>query len=99
MVSPSSAMAIPAFSKVRESSKEKAVMNNLRQLEAASAQYFLETGKKTCTYADLVGPGNDKYIRRMDPVAGEDYTGMVFTDDQTSFSVELENGRVVELKH
>lgn len=92
------AMAIPAFQKVRASSQEKAVLNNLRQLHAASQQHFLETGKKSCTYADLVGPGRDKYIRRLEPVAGEDYTEMVFTDEQTSLSVELANGRVVEFE-
>ncbi len=70
------AMAIPAFQKVRASSQEKAVMNNLRQLAAAADQYYLETGKSTATYVDLVGP--DKYIRQINPVAGEIYVGMTF---------------------
>jgi len=37
------AMAIPAFQKVRQSSQDKAVLNNARQLSAASDQYFSRT--------------------------------------------------------
>jgi type IV pilus assembly protein PilA len=70
------AMAIPAFQKVRQSSQEKAVTNNLRQLAAAADQYYLETGKTSATYADLVGP--QKYIRQINPVAGEDYRSLIF---------------------
>ena len=87
------AMAIPAYSKVRVVSQEKAVHNNLRQLAAARDQYFLETGKATCTYADLVGP--EKYIRELRPVAGEDYTGLSFRSDE-ALRVELQSGKVVE---
>ena len=38
------AMAIPAFQKVRNASQDKAVTNNMRQLGAASDQFFLENG-------------------------------------------------------
>ncbi|NBX60429.1 MAG: prepilin-type N-terminal cleavage/methylation domain-containing protein, partial [Opitutaceae bacterium] len=41
------AMAIPAFQKVRQSSQDKAVLNNARQLSAAADQYFLENGVTT----------------------------------------------------
>ena len=37
-------MAIPAFQKVRTNSQDKAVLNNARQLSAASDQYYLENG-------------------------------------------------------
>lgn len=70
------AMAVPAFQKVRTASQEKAVLNNLRQLSAAADQYYLETGKTAATYDDLVGP--TKYVRRINPVAGEDYRAIVF---------------------
>jgi len=70
------AMAIPAFQKVRTASQEKAVMNNLRQLAAAADQYYLENGVNTANYDQLVGP--DKYVRRINPVAGEDYRSLVF---------------------
>lgn len=69
-------MAIPAFQKVRQSSQEKAVMNNLRQLSAAADQYYLENNQTTATFDDLVGP--TKYIRQINPVAGEDYRTIIF---------------------
>ena len=34
-------MAIPAFQRVTQASQDKAVLNNARQLSAASDQYFL----------------------------------------------------------
>jgi type IV pilus assembly protein PilA len=69
-------MAIPAFQKVRQSSQEKAIMNNLRQLAAASDQYYLETGKTTTTYDEIVGP--TKYVKHVNAVAGENYREIVF---------------------
>jgi type IV pilus assembly protein PilA len=51
------AMAIPAFQKVRASSQEKTILNNLRQLSGAAQTYFLENNTTTVTYAQLVGPG------------------------------------------
>jgi type IV pilus assembly protein PilA len=88
------AMAIPAFQKVRASSQEKVVLNNLRQLAAASDQYFLETGKSTCGYDDIVGQESRKYIRELKPVAGEDYTALVFEEGKP-LVVELSDGRVI----
>src|ERR1700757_4008113 len=49
------AMAIPAFQKVRQSSQDKAVLNNARQLSAAADQYYLENGASTVTQGSLVG--------------------------------------------
>ena len=48
------AMAIPAFQKVRQSSQDKAITNNARQLSAAADQYFLENGVSSVTSANLV---------------------------------------------
>jgi Zn-dependent protease with chaperone function len=59
------AMAIPAFQKVRDSSIQKACYNNRRMLEAALDQYVIEHGRPPKTFADLVGPGSDKYIKTM----------------------------------
>jgi type IV pilus assembly protein PilA len=89
------AMAIPAFQKVRATSQQKAVLNNLRQLAAARDQYFLETGKDACTYEDLVGP--DKYIRRLNSVDGEDYSELVFRQGE-GLRVTLKSGRTVEYR-
>ena len=65
------AMAIPAFQKVRQSSQDKAVLNNARQLSAASDQYFLENGVSTVGSADLVGATN--YVKAVNTVASETY--------------------------
>lgn len=43
------AMAIPAFQKVRESSRESALINDARQLGAAVQQFLLETGSTQAT--------------------------------------------------
>src|ERR1700741_2047481 len=67
------AMAIPAFQKVRQSSQDKAVLNNARQLSAAADQYFLENGVSTVVSAGLVGATN--YVKAINTVAGETYPG------------------------
>jgi type IV pilus assembly protein PilA len=64
-------MAVPAFNKVRQSSQDKTVTNNARQLSAAADQYFLENGVTTCASSNLVG--SDKYVKAINTVAGETY--------------------------
>jgi type IV pilus assembly protein PilA len=65
------AMAIPAFQKVRQSSQDKAVLNNARQLSAAADQFFLENGVSTVASVDLVGATN--YVKAVNTVASETY--------------------------
>ena len=65
------AMAIPAFQKVRQSSQDKAVLNNARQLAAAADQYFLENGVSSCLQTDLVG--STSYVKALNLVANETY--------------------------
>ncbi len=65
------AMAIPAFNKVRETSQQKAVLNNLRQIASAASQYFVDAGVTEAAYDDLVG--TNKYVKTLNPVAGESY--------------------------
>jgi type IV pilus assembly protein PilA len=65
------AMAIPAFQKVRQSSQDKAVLNNARQLSAAADQFYLENGVSTCASTDLVGATN--YVKAINTVAQETY--------------------------
>ncbi len=71
------AMAIPAFQKVRQSSQDKAVLNNLRQLGAAADQYFLENGVSTVSTTNLVGTESTKYIKQIQTVAGETYQAVI----------------------
>ena len=65
------AMAIPAFQKVRASSQDKTVLNNMRQLGGAADQYFLEFGTSSARLTALVGSSN--YIKALNTVANESY--------------------------
>ena len=65
------AMAIPAFQKVRVSSQDKAVTNNMRQLGAAADQYFLEQGVSSAQLTSLVG--SSAYVKALSTVANEAY--------------------------
>jgi type IV pilus assembly protein PilA len=69
------AMAVPAFTKVRQSSQDKAIINNLRQIVSAADQYYLEKGVTTVTTALLVGP--TLYIKSIATVANEVYPATV----------------------
>ena len=72
------AMAIPAFQKVRATSQNKAILNNMRQIASAADQYFLEQGVTTVAVADLFGDVN--YIKgtlASNNVAGETYTANI----------------------
>ena len=71
------AMAIPAFQKVRASSQDKAVLNNLRQLSSAADQYFLEKGVTSVNSSELVGTDTTQYIKQIQTVAGETYSSPV----------------------
>ena len=55
---------------------ERAILNNLRQLAAAADQYYLENGKVSTTYDELVGP--NKYVKEMNPLNGENYRALQF---------------------
>jgi type IV pilus assembly protein PilA len=65
------AMAIPAFQKVRSSSQDKTVLNNMRQLAAAADQYFLEFGTSAAQVTSLVG--SSAYVKALNTVANEYY--------------------------
>jgi type IV pilus assembly protein PilA len=64
-------LALPAFQKIRQSSQDKAVLNNARLLSAAADQYFLEQGMTTTNLSMLLGPTN--YVKSLATVAGETY--------------------------
>ena len=65
------AMAVPAFQKVRATSQEKTIVNNLRQLASGADQYFMEYGKTQVNYSDIVG--TDKYVKPISSAASETY--------------------------
>lgn len=90
------AMAIPAFNKVRAQSQEKAVMNNLRQIASAGQQYILSNGVPQVTYGQLVEAG---YFNDIPPVAGEDYSTIIVSEEGGVIEVTLANGLVVEYRY
>lgn len=55
---------------------ERAILNNLRQLAAAADQYYLENGKATASYDELVG--ETKYVKSLTPLNGENYRAIQF---------------------
>lgn len=87
------AMAIPAFQKVRTASQEKAILNNLRQLDAAAEQFYLENGVRAASYNDLVGP--TRYIRALQSVMGEDYRRLSFAQG-VPLRLVLPDGRIIQ---
>jgi LysM repeat protein len=72
-----------------------AITQNLRQLAAAANQYYLENGRTTAVLADLVG--ETKYVRRLIPVAGEDYGVLQFDQGSPLLTVQTSQGYTVTL--
>jgi hypothetical protein len=60
---------------------KRGILNYLRQLCAAADQFYLENGKSTTTYEQLVG--TDKYVKAVVPLAGENYRAIQFVQGQT----------------
>ena len=65
------ALGVPAFQKVRGSSQDKAVMNNIRLLAAAADQYYMEKGTGTAAFSALIGSA--AYVKSFALVANENY--------------------------
>lgn len=80
------AMAIPAFQKVRQTSQEKTMLNNLRQLASGADQYFLEEGKTTVTSDELIS-SSAGYVKSVEKVADETYTDTITTSTTTLSAV------------
>lgn len=90
------AMAIPAFQKVRRTSQDKTILNNLRQLNSAGQQYFLEAGASSVQSAFLVGTSTDKYIKSVQTVRGETYPATLNATD-TQLTATSADGDVIYL--
>lgn len=84
------AMAIPALEKVRETSQEKAIFNNLQMIAVAAESYFAETGETEVKVENLIGP--DNYIEALNSVAGERYDHLVATPEGL-LAVTTDDGR------
>lgn len=73
VILPIAVASITAFNKVRDSSKKKAIVNNLRMLAATADMFFLENGVSEVSYDRLVGPDSEKPIKRFTSIEGESY--------------------------
>jgi RNA polymerase sigma factor (sigma-70 family) len=71
---------------------KQTIMSNLRQIDAARAQYRLEKNADPSSVEDLVGDGG--YIRRLRTVGGEDYSGLSMGAGQL-LTVTTPDGTVV----
>lgn len=90
------ALAIPAFSRVRRESQNRAITNNLRQISYAAHQYFMETGAPSVVLTDLVGDTPDKQIRVLLPAASEDYNTLFpLLYDFTTLTITKSDGTVI----
>jgi type IV pilus assembly protein PilA len=69
------AMAIPAFNKVRYTSRYNAIVNNLRQISSGAQQYMLEQGTSQVAETQLEGTNSFNYVRPIAVVNGETYSG------------------------
>jgi type IV pilus assembly protein PilA len=70
-------IGLPAFQKVRASSQDRAVLNNLRQLGAGADQYFLENGVSSVASSTLMGTNSTQYVKVFPTVAQETYTPVI----------------------
>ena len=87
------AMAIPAFNKVRYTSRYKAIVNNLRQIGSGAEQYMLEQGCSQVSEPQLEGTSSFNYVRPIAIVNGETYSGLgVITGVTTQLSVSESDG-------
>ena len=71
------ALAIPAFTKVQQTSLKNAVLNDLRVIASAADQYFLENGATSVAVSDL-----DIYLH-MAPTDASSYSNLVYPSDAT----------------
>jgi type IV pilus assembly protein PilA len=90
------AMAIPAFNKVRYTSRYKAIVNNLRQISSGAQQYMLEQGASQVDEPQLEGTNSFNYVRPIAIVNGETYSGLLgITNTTTQLSTSENDSTVV----
>lgn len=68
------------------------IMNNLQNIARAGRQYLIEMGAESVGYNRLV---SQRYIREVNPVLGEDYSGLVVKNENGSqLVVKTSDGQV-----
>jgi len=77
-------MALPAFKKIRRTSQERIITNNLRIISDAAEQYFFEKGVSQVTWTQLyiASDSANSFLKSVPvSVAGENYEGAFATMD------------------
>jgi RNA polymerase sigma factor (sigma-70 family) len=64
------------------SEQERHIMNNLRQVSSARDQYIREHGHAPASLAELVGLEPEKYVRFLNSINGENYSGLALSAGQ-----------------
>jgi hypothetical protein len=90
-------MKVKVRARLREKVVRKEILNNLRQIAASADQFYFESGKKTVTLNELIGP--TKYIRALHSVDGESYAGIDLTMGSGKWRVTTPGGVTVEYDH
>ena len=83
------AIAVPNFVKARESSRQKACVSNLKQIQSASEQWAMDkkqAGSATPADTDLFGTGLYVTIKPTCPAGGTYTIGSVDTDPTCNYS-------------
>lgn len=70
------AMALPAFNKLRQTAQDQKILNNAKQLAVVADLYYLEHGVSSVTIDKIVGPTAN--MKTLEIIANETYP-KVFT--------------------
>ncbi len=81
-------IAVPAFNKVRNSAREKAIQGNLRSIANSAQSYFIDNpGAATVTYSQLTSGAQPYLATTIVPVMDETYTGLSLSTTANTISV------------
>lgn len=89
------AMGVPAFNKVKQTAKNKEILNNLKMIAAVGTQYMLENGTTQVGYSSLA----DTYFTTITPVAGENYTSLNVLETGGELAVTQANGTTITFNY
>jgi type IV pilus assembly protein PilA len=90
-----SAMALPAFNRLRYVTRKKTIANNLRIIGSAAQQYLLEQGASQVSETQLEGTSSFNYFRPVSKVNAETYNGLTMGSTTTQISTVESDGTVV----
>jgi len=78
--------AAPVSDPMEQQRIDKAVTNNLRQIQAGAYQYFLENGMSSVALETLVGTNSSQYVKPLQTADGEEYSATIIQDQPITAS-------------